>query len=116
MNEVLLLPRQAQSLHPTIPEMVTALSNALHQAVSAISERMQIIATAIGKKMQSIANTLTDWWKRYMTPRVPRKSRHSPQTRAFLRTITARQRHIEVKARQRKRSARRAMSYVEAAQ
>lgn len=105
MNEPLLIPQHAQSLHPNLSEILTAWSNAFRQFASTLKEVVRNVAHAIEKAMRPIV----DWWKRCMTPRAPR---HSRQTRAFLRIVNGSKRGNEIHARRRKRRVRR--TYAEA--
>jgi hypothetical protein len=100
MNETLLIPQRAESLHPNTQEIVAMWIEGFHRVALIIKETVQGIIDTVLK----IARPIVDWWKRVMEPRV---HRHSKQTRAFLRIVNGSKRHNEIHAKQRKRSVRR---------
>lgn len=102
MNETLLIPQRAESLHPNTQEIVAMWIEGFHRVASIIRETVQGIIDTVLK----IARPIVDWWKRAMESRI---HRHSKQTRAFLRIVNGSKRHNEVHAKQRRRSVRRVL-------
>lgn len=112
MNEPLLIPQYAQSLHINTPETLVSLQEICQQIGVAFKSVFDGVASAIAKVFQPLADMMKQWGQRLYQRPQPRPRRPSAQTRAFLRIVNVSKRGNEIHVKRRRRSARK--TYAEA--
>jgi hypothetical protein len=108
MNEPLLIPQHAQSLHINIQDPFASLRKTCQAIGAAFKSMFERIANVIAKAFQPLADMAKRWHQYFH--RQSRKHRPSMQTRAFLRSVNGSKRHNEVHAKRRRRSVRRVLA------